>query len=79
MTAELMPDIAVGGAAPGSLSAFYFYACASIQLPAGMLKIVRLSQVHVAPWLRFDHRRSFWGLSIYTIWVMQQVSHFVSV
>ncbi len=37
MTAELMSDFAVGGAALGSLSAFYFYAYASIQLPVGML------------------------------------------
>jgi MFS family permease len=37
MTAELMRDFAVGGAALGSLSAFYFYAYASIQLPVGML------------------------------------------
>jgi len=37
MTVELMRDFAVGGAALGSLSAFYFYAYASIQLPVGML------------------------------------------
>jgi MFS family permease len=37
MTNELMSDFAVGGAALGSLSAFYFYAYASIQLPVGML------------------------------------------
>jgi len=37
MTAELMSEFAVGGAALGSLSAFYFYAYASIQLPVGML------------------------------------------
>jgi MFS family permease len=37
MTAELMRDFAGGGAALGSLSAFYFYAYASIQLPVGML------------------------------------------
>ena len=37
MTHELMRDFAVGGAALGSLSAFYFYAYASIQLPVGML------------------------------------------
>jgi MFS family permease len=37
MTTELMSDFAVGGAALGSLSAFYFYAYASIQLPVGML------------------------------------------
>ncbi len=37
MTNELMRDFAVGGAALGSLSAFYFYAYASIQLPVGML------------------------------------------
>ncbi len=37
MTSELMSDFAVGGAALGSLSAFYFYAYASIQLPVGML------------------------------------------
>ena len=35
MTSELMRDFAVGGAALGSLSAFYFYAYASIQLPVG--------------------------------------------
>ncbi|MDH3386870.1 MAG: MFS transporter [Gammaproteobacteria bacterium] len=37
MTGELMREFAVGGAALGSLSAFYFYAYASIQLPVGML------------------------------------------
>ncbi|MDH3218257.1 MAG: MFS transporter [Gammaproteobacteria bacterium] len=37
MTGELMSEFAVGGAALGSLSAFYFYAYASIQLPVGML------------------------------------------
>ena len=37
MTSELMRDFSVGGAALGSLSAFYFYAYASIQLPVGML------------------------------------------
>lgn len=37
MTTELMRDFGVGGAALGSLSAFYFYAYASIQLPVGML------------------------------------------
>ncbi len=37
MTNELMRDFAVGGAALGSLSAFYFYAYASIQLPVGIL------------------------------------------
>lgn len=37
MTGELMRDFAVGGAAVGSLSAWYFYAYASIQLPVGML------------------------------------------
>ena len=37
MTNELMRDFAVGGAALGTLSAFYFYAYASIQLPVGML------------------------------------------
>ena len=37
MTVELMRDFTVGGAALGSLSAFYFYAYASIQLPVGML------------------------------------------
>ncbi len=37
MTEELMRDFAVGGAALGSLSAFYFYTYASIQLPVGML------------------------------------------
>jgi len=37
MTSELMRDFAVGGATLGSLSAFYFYAYASIQLPVGML------------------------------------------
>ena len=37
MTDELMRDFAVGGAALGSLSAFYFYTYASIQLPVGML------------------------------------------
>ncbi|MFT7674772.1 MAG: MFS family permease [Gammaproteobacteria bacterium] len=37
MTDELMREFSVGGAALGSLSAFYFYAYASIQLPVGML------------------------------------------
>ena len=37
MTAELMRDFAVGGAALGSLSAFYFWTYAGIQLPVGML------------------------------------------
>ncbi len=37
MTTELMRDFAVGAAALGSLSAFYFYAYAAIQLPVGML------------------------------------------
>ncbi|WP_424947369.1 MFS transporter [Candidatus Spongiihabitans sp.] len=37
MTNELMRDFAVGGTALGSLSAFYFYAYASIQLPVGIL------------------------------------------
>ncbi len=37
MTNELMRDFSVGGAALGSISAFYFYAYASIQLPVGML------------------------------------------
>lgn len=37
MTGELMRDLAVGGAALGSLSAFYFYTYAVIQLPVGVL------------------------------------------
>ena len=37
MTEELMREFAVGGAALGSLSAFYFYTYAAIQLPVGML------------------------------------------
>lgn len=37
MTGELMRDLAVGGAALGSLSAFYFYTYAAIQLPVGVL------------------------------------------
>ncbi|HSH42302.1 MAG TPA: hypothetical protein VK973_09295, partial [Arenicellales bacterium] len=37
MTGELMRDLAVGGAALGGLSAFYFYAYAGIQLPVGVL------------------------------------------
>lgn len=37
MTNELMRDFSVGGAALGSLSAFYFYAYAGMQLPVGML------------------------------------------
>ena len=37
MTGELMRDFGVGGAAVGSLSAWYFYTYASIQLPVGML------------------------------------------
>lgn len=37
ITDELMRDFSVGGAALGSLSAWYFYSYASIQLPVGML------------------------------------------
>ena len=37
MTVELMRDFAVGGAALGTLSGWYFYAYAGIQLPVGML------------------------------------------
>ena len=37
MTAEWMRDFAVGGAALGALSGWYFYAYASIQIPVGML------------------------------------------
>lgn len=37
ITDELMREFAVGGAALGSLSAWYFYSYASIQLPVGML------------------------------------------
>ena len=37
ITAELMRDFAVGGTVLGSLSAFYFYAYASLQIPVGML------------------------------------------
>jgi len=37
MTSELMRDFAVGGAALGTLSAWYFYTYASIQIPVGML------------------------------------------
>jgi len=37
MTTELMRDFAVGGAALGTLSAWYFYTYASIQIPVGML------------------------------------------
>jgi nitrate/nitrite transporter NarK len=37
MTVELMRDFKVGGAALGSLSAFYFWTYAAIQLPVGML------------------------------------------
>ncbi len=37
MTEELMREFAVGGAALGSLSAFYFYTYAALQLPVGML------------------------------------------
>ena len=37
MTTELMRDFAVGGAALGTLSGWYFYAYASIQIPVGML------------------------------------------
>ncbi|MFT4650314.1 MAG: MFS family permease [Polaribacter sp.] len=37
MTAELMREFSVGATALGSLSAFYFYTYASIQLPVGML------------------------------------------
>ncbi|MFT5114136.1 MAG: MFS family permease [Parasphingorhabdus sp.] len=37
MTEELMRDFSVGGAALGGLSAWYFYAYASIQLPVGIL------------------------------------------
>jgi len=37
MTVELMRDFAVGGAALGTLSGWYFYAYAGIQLPVGVL------------------------------------------
>ena len=37
MTTEWMRDFAVGGAALGTLSGWYFYAYASIQIPVGML------------------------------------------
>ncbi len=37
MTDELMRGFSVGGAALGSLSAFYFYAYAGMQLPVGLL------------------------------------------
>ncbi len=37
MTEELMRDFSVGAGALGVLSAFYFYAYASIQLPVGLL------------------------------------------
>lgn len=37
MTAELMREFSVGATALGSLSAFYFYTYASIQLPVGIL------------------------------------------
>ena len=37
MTAELMREFTVGATALGSLSAFYFYTYAAIQLPVGML------------------------------------------
>lgn len=37
MTEELMRAFSVGGAALGSLSAFYFYAYAGMQLPVGLL------------------------------------------
>lgn len=37
MTNELMREFAVGGAALGTLSAFYFYAYAGVQIPVGML------------------------------------------
>ncbi len=37
MTEELMRDFSVGGAALGSLTAFYFYAYAGMQLPIGVL------------------------------------------
>ncbi|MEM7207941.1 MAG: MFS transporter [Pseudomonadota bacterium] len=37
MTQELMRDFSVGAAALGSLSAFYFYVYAALQLPVGLL------------------------------------------
>jgi MFS family permease len=37
MTEELMRSFSVGGAALGSLSAFYFYAYAGMQLPVGLM------------------------------------------
>ena len=37
ITTELMQEFAVGGAVLGSLSAFYFYAYATLQIPVGML------------------------------------------
>ncbi|MCW5752751.1 MAG: MFS transporter, partial [Alphaproteobacteria bacterium] len=37
MVEDLMRDFAVGGAILGNLSAFYFYAYASLQIPVGLL------------------------------------------
>ena len=37
MTGELMRDFSVGGSALGSLSAMYFYAYVSLQIPVGLL------------------------------------------
>ena len=37
MVAGLMRDFAVGGAILGNLSAFYYYAYASSQIPVGVL------------------------------------------
>ncbi|MBU0751707.1 MAG: MFS transporter [Gammaproteobacteria bacterium] len=37
MTDQLMADFAIGGAALGNLSAFYFYAYVAMQIPTGLL------------------------------------------
>jgi MFS family permease len=37
MTDQLMADFAIGGAALGNLSAFYFYAYVAMQIPTGVL------------------------------------------
>ena len=37
MTEQLMADFAIGGAALGNLSAFYFYAYVAMQIPTGLL------------------------------------------
>ncbi|MEM7292798.1 MAG: MFS transporter [Pseudomonadota bacterium] len=72
MTHELMRDFSVGAAALGSLSAFYFYAYAGIQLPVGVLtdrfgprKLMGVAAFFCAfASLAFAYSDSLWAASI---------------